>query len=302
MTVSALVIGESLTDIVISPDGRHEHPGGSPMNVAVGLARLGAAVTLHTVFGQDARGAAIAQHLAANGVAVTPASTSPDPTWTATATIDARGAAHYEFDLTAEIGELGMVPPVDVVHSGSIGAVQQPGAAVVRAVFERERERSTISYDPNVRASVMGTAAAAEPLIGSLVAQADVVKASDEDLRWIAPHVDPLETAATWATRGPAIVVVTRGAEGSDAFAGAVHVHVDAPSVAVVDTIGAGDSFMAGLLAALGDHGLLGAANRGVLRAIDAGTLTRVIAFAASCAAVTVSRPGADPPTREELA
>jgi fructokinase len=301
MTVSALVIGESLTDIVIARDGQHEHPGGSPMNVAVGLARLGAAVTLHTVFGLDARGAAIAHHLASNGVAVTPSSPTPEPTWTAIATIDASGAARYDFDLTAPIGPLGELSRFDVVHSGSIGALQHPGADVVRAVFARERERSTISYDPNVRASVMGSVEDAAPQIDALVALSDVVKASDEDLAWLAPGVEPLETAALWATEGPAVVVVTRGSDGADAFARDLHVHVDAPAVTVVDTIGAGDSFMAGLLAALGDHELLGGAHRGALATIDAETLTRVIAFAAECAAVTVTRPGANPPTRREL-
>jgi fructokinase len=301
MTFTALVIGESLTDIVVSADGHNEHPGGSPMNVAIGLARLGADVTLHTVFGEDARGAAVAQHLSSNGVAVTPSSVSTDPTWTATATIDASGAATYAFELAAPIAALVTIPSVDVIHSGSIGAVEQPGAEAVRSAFVAARGRSTISYDPNVRPSVMGSAAETAAWVGSLVALSDVVKASDEELAWLAPGAGVLETAAAWASTGPAVVVVTRGGDGADAFAGGIHVHVDSPSVTVADTIGAGDSFMAGLLTALGDRTLLGAANRSALAAIDAQTLTEVIAFAATCAAVTVTRPGADPPTRADL-
>jgi fructokinase len=301
MTFTAVVIGESLTDIVVSGEGQREHPGGSPMNVAIGLARLGADVQLHTVFGEDARGAAIAQHLSSNGVAVTPSSVSTDPTWTATATIDASGAATYEFDLTAALAPLPVIPSADVIHSGSIGAVVQPGGDAVLSAFERARATSTVSYDPNVRASVMGSAETAAQWISRLVAASDVVKASDEDLEWLSGGDDVLATAHAWSQTGPAVVVVTRGGLGADAFAGDLHVHVDAPTVSVVDTIGAGDSFMAGLITALGDRGLLGAANRPALAAIDAANLTEVISFAATCAAITVTRPGADPPRRADL-
>ena len=299
MTTTALVVGESLTDVVVSAHGRQEHPGGSPMNVAIGLARLGGQVHLHTSFGRDARGRAIEIHLAESGVIATAESTTDAATSSATATIGSTGAATYEFGLTSQLEPLRDLPVVDVVHTGSIGAVLEPGGQVVAALLAAARLSSTISYDPNVRPALMDPAARGR--VAALVALSDVVKASDEDLEWLNPGVDPAHTAALWARSGPAIVVLTRGAAGAEAYSGSTVVRVAAPVIHVVDTIGAGDSFMAGLLTALGDEGLLGAGLRPALAAIDEETLRSVVAFAANCAAVTVTRAGADPPTRSEL-
>ena len=137
------------------------------------------------------------------------------------------------------------------------------------------------------------------------VVLSDVVKASDEDLEWLYPGVDPLESARRWlslgGTEGPALVVVTRGARGPWGITAIGETQVPAPSVTVVDTVGAGDSFMAGLLSAIVDRGLDGAQNRGALRAMPAETLAAIMDHATRAAAVTVSRAGANPPTRAEL-
>jgi fructokinase len=301
MSFSALVVGESLTDIVVRAQGTREFPGGSPMNVAIGLARLGADVQLHTSFGHDERGVAIKSHLAQSNVRLTPESITDAVTSVAKATIDEVGAASYAFDLSSELHALPTPPSVDIVHTGSIGAALEPGAAHVRGIVNAARHRSTITFDPNVRPSMMGRRDEVAVRVAELVSQSDVVKASDEDLRWLSPDVDPRETAGIWAHMGPAIVVVTHGEGGADGFAGSSLVHVAASNVNVVDTIGAGDSFMAGLIIALGDRNLLGAAKRAALAEIDTATLGAVVSFAATCAAFTVSRQGANPPMRADL-
>lgn len=304
MNPSVFVVGEALSDIVVQSSGQPtEHPGGSPMNVAVGLARLGIVTELHTSIGNDDRGAAIASHLADSGVVLSPKATNTATTSTATARIGATGAAEYDFDVrwhpaTGVRAGDGVV----AVHTGSIAAVTEPGASEVRAIVEDARASCTISYDPNVRPQLMGSPEAARTAIEATMRLADVVKSSDEDLEWLYEGRDPLDSATAWASAGPALVVVTKGGAGAWASAGGTVVEVPAPAVTVADTIGAGDSFMAGLLAALADRALLGADARDALRGLDAATLRAVVEFAVACAAITVARPGANPPTRQELA
>src|SRR5690606_6767282 len=149
---------------------------------------------------------------------------------------------------------------------------------------------------------LMGTPAEAAEHVEPMLDAADVVKVSDEDLAWYAPGETVAEVAARWAARGPAVVVVTRGGEGAIAVtSGGVRVDVAAPRVEVADTVGAGDSFMGGLVDGLWSAGLLGAQRRDALRGPDAETLTAVLTRCTRIAANTVSRPGADPPTSAEL-
>lgn len=298
----ALVIGEALVDIVERPGEEPvEHPGGSPANVAVGLARLGRAVELVTWFAPDERGATLRSHLEVENVRLSAGSSRAARTSTARARLDESGSASYEFDLDwspeapAELGR-----PV-LAHTGSIAAVIEPGARTVAATLDALRGTATISYDPNARPDLMGDAATARQTVERLVAGADVVKVSDEDLAWLAPDEAPEDVARRWLTTGPALVVVTRGGEGAWAVAASGEVTVPAERVDVVDTVGAGDSYMAGILDGLWGAGLLGAHRREALRAIDPDTVTRVLREAAAIAAITVSRAGANPPTRAEL-
>src|SRR5690606_2022417 len=279
-----------------------EHPGGSPANVAVGLARLGRDVELVTWFAPDARGAALRSHLERENVRLSGASARAPRTSTAHATLDASGAATYVFDLDWS-------PPVQqsertplVVHTGSIAAVLRPGAATVTEMVDRYREDATVTYDPNIRPHVMTDRAATRSAVEKLVARADLVKVSDEDLRWLYPDEDALTAARRWLGTGPAAVCVTRGEKGTwAATAGGLELTVRAHPVEVVDTVGAGDSFMAALVDGLWAAGLLGAVRRADLRSVTEPVLTRVLEHAAHVAAVTVSRPGANPPTRSEL-
>ncbi len=298
-----LVVGEALVDVVRRDGEDIAHPGGSPLNVAVGLKRLGVPTTLHSAFGADPHGVEIARHLEDSDVSVTASTVSDRVTSIALATLDAGGAATYSFSIDWDPAEPDVADgEFDAVHTGSIGAALEPGATMVERLLARLRPTATISFDPNVRPQLMGSPDDARPRVERLVALADVVKASDEDIAWLYPDADPADVQARWLALGPALVVVTRGAEGADALVARGPVHVAAPAIEVADTIGAGDSFMAGLLRSLSDLKLLGGDRRETLRALPRRDLALVVRFAARCAAITVSRPGADPPTHDELA
>ncbi|SEJ35044.1 carbohydrate kinase family protein [Demequina mangrovi] len=304
MSGHVLVVGEALVDIVVRPDGTEEHPGGSPANVALGLARLGREADLLTRLGLDPHGALIATHLQDSGVTIAPGSGGPGSTSVATATLDAAGAASYEFDIDWRINPgIRMRNMPLAVHTGSIAAVLEPGATDVKRLVQALRAGATITYDPNARPSLMGDPAEARVSIERFVRLSDVVKASDEDLAWLAPEEDVADVARAWAATGPAMVVVTRGGEGATAY---LHdgreITIPSIDVDVADTVGAGDSFMAGIIDGLWSAGLLGAKNRDALREITDATVTRVLTRCARIAGITCSRPGANPPTADELA
>lgn len=304
MSTHVLAVGEALVDVVRRPDGSSaEHPGGSLANVALTLGRLGRDVRLATWLGRDARGDAVRGWLDESDVAVVPGSDGADRTSVAQATLDATGAATYDFDLEWRVPD-GAAADADTlaVHTGSIAAVLAPGSEDVRRLVDAARATSTISYDPNARPALMGEADDVRPRVEDLVALSDVVKVSDEDLAWLVPGTDPLEVARAWQRSGPAVVVVTFGGDGATAVTAAGEVAVASRPVDVVDTVGAGDSFMGALLDGLWSEGLLGGARREELRAIDTATMRRVLERCAAVAAVTVSRAGANPPRAAELA
>jgi fructokinase len=303
------VIGEGLVDVVQRPSGVQAHVGGSPLNVAVGLARLEHPVQFIGRYGRDAYGESVAAHLKASSVML-PQPPDGLPTSVAAALIDDDGAASYTFDLAWELpGLVDRLPfllqGTTLLHTGSIATMLAPGAAEVLAAVEHAHPSSTISFDPNCRPSIIADVDYARQQAEKFVSLADVVKASDEDLEWLYPGVDPLESARRWlslgGTEGPAMVVVTRGGAGPWGVNAAGETHFPAPAVEVADTVGAGDSFMAALLSGVVDLGLDGAQNRKDLRGLSAGSLRELLAHAARAAAVTVSRAGANPPTRTEL-
>lgn len=301
----ALVVGEALVDVVHRADGSvDEHPGGSPANVALGLGRLGRGVDLLTWIGPDERGRRVTDHLASSNVAVVPGSAGAERTSVAVARLDADGAATYEFDLTWRVPDRWTAPPGAplVVHTGSVAALVEPGAADVLRIVRAHRGSATVTYDPNLRPSLVPPRERTRPVVETFVRLADVVKTSDEDLEWLAPGEHPLDVARRWARWGPAAVVVTRGGQGATAVTASGHeVDVAAPPVRVADTVGAGDSFMGALLDGLWSANLLGADQREALHAADARTWERVLVRCARVAAITVSRPGADPPRAAEL-
>lgn len=298
---SAVVVGEALTDVIVESDGAGaRHPGGSPANVAYGLGRLGRPAALVTELGDDADGAAIRAHLASAGVEVRTQGAAAR-TSSAVARLGPDGSADYRFDLTWELGPIAVNVPPLVLHTGSLATTVDPGASAVERLIHDVRADSTVSYDPNIRPDLMGGAGGLRERVERLVAGSDVVKASDQDAAFLAPGRAVVDVARDWLRLGPALVVVTLGGDGALAVSAGGEVRVPAAPVTVVDTVGAGDSFTAGLLDGLWDERLLGGAARARLRAVDPDVVERVVRRATLAAAVTVSRAGANPPTRAEL-
>jgi fructokinase len=298
----ALVIGEALIDIV-ERNGRAlgEHVGGSPLNVAVGLGRLGRDVDFLTHIGDDERGRRIVDYVEASKVRLVPGSTTADHTPTALARLDESGAADYVFDIAWELTGTAEVAPPIVAHTGSIAAYLYPGCLATAALLDAYRPSATITFDPNVRPALITDREQVIGRIDRLVERADVVKASDEDLRWIDPDLAPEKVAESWLASGPAIIAVTQGERGAFAVCAAGTVYVPARPVEVVDTVGAGDAFMTGLIDALWSLNLLGAPRRTDLARIDVDTLEGVVRAASLSSALTVARAGADLPDRAAL-
>src|SRR4051794_16050541 len=299
-----VVIGEALVDLVGQRGSRMlvAHPGGSPANVALGLGRLGNPVTLITHLGRDAFGEMISAHLEASGVRVEGADAGSS-TSLAVATL-AAGIATYDFRIEWDIGNLEPLPiETRCLHTGSLATVLEPGRTDVQSLLEHEHQRGrvTISYDPNVRPALLGSPEEARPGIEHLVALSDVVKVSDEDLRWLYPDREDEDVAQEWLGMGPALVVVTRGGEGVVAVTRGLMVRRPATTIDLVDTVGAGDSFTSGLLDGLRRADLIGGSHRESLATIDESSLISILDAASLIAAITCSRPGADPPTRDAV-
>ena len=297
------VVGESLVDILVAADGeRVERAGGSCLNVAVAAARLGATTTLVTQLGDDDRGDLIRRHAAGSDVDLRASRTRSGRTATATARIGDGGAATYDFDLEWAPPSLrveDLPTPPRALHIGSLGTTLAPGDETVAELVEAVSAQAgaVVSYDPNVRPSFITDPAAALAGVRSWAARADLVKLSDEDCEHLSPGSDPGELAASLLGGRTRLVVLTRGGEGATAYAEDLTLSVEAPAAEVADTVGAGDTFSAALLAALLAEHRLGddAWYREEL------LVRRVLTSAAAAAAVTVTRPGADPPRLAEL-
>jgi fructokinase len=319
-----LAVGEALVDVVRTsgdaPDV--EHPGGSPLNIAFGAARLGLESELLTAIGTDARGRAIEAHLASAGVRLAPGSVRDEPTSSATARLRADGSAEYLFDIrwslppeAEQIVEQMVESTAEqtaaragalLVHTGSLGAFVEPGGAQVTrllAGLAASANPPVVTVDPNMRPSIVGDHAAALARFGELAALATVLKLSDEDAAWLYPGTTVDGAVDRILRLGPALVAVTRGGEGALLATATERIEVPGHEVRVIDTIGAGDSFMSALLVQLA--GMLDAGTTvGALRdgsAFDRPALERLGGFATRCAAITVSRAGAHPPTRADL-
>lgn len=302
-----LVIGEALVDIVINPHTQEysKVPGGSPANVALGLGRLGKDVHLCTWIAPDEHGELVHCHLKDSNVHVTHGSLQADSTSTAKATINADSSATYEFEIDWNPSD-----PFDnlscndiaILHTGSIASTLEGGASLVADLIDRHKDAMTISYDPNIRPSIMTDHADTCEKVFKLVANADVVKASHEDLKWLSPNKTYIEVAQDFLNLGAKLVIVTLAENGVYATScnGVTQTH---PTVAteLVDTVGAGDSFMAGILDKLSDLDLAGGSRKEQLKSITATQLQEIIEHASKIAAITVSRKGADLPYRHQL-
>ncbi|CCQ47136.1 pfkB carbohydrate kinase family protein [Pseudarthrobacter siccitolerans] len=290
--LDVLVVGEALVDIVISSHGTVEHPGGSPANVAYGLGRLGADTALLTSIGDDHHAAAIEEHLHRAGVNLLRGSKGSGATATATATLASDGSAHYDFDIRWDLARTAPAALPKILHTGSIATFLAPGAAAVRELLEQSHRRCVVTYDPNIRPALLGSQFEAKTIFEELVPFTEVVKLSDEDAEWLYPRVSLEDISQRILGLGAGLVAVTRGAEGSRLTTRAAQVAVPSVRSAVVDTIGAGDSYMSALI-----YGLLMRGADGLAPSV----LESLGRMAAKAAAITVRRPGANPPTLEEL-
>jgi fructokinase len=299
------VIGETLIDLIGGSDGETyaARPGGSPLNVAVGLARLGNPTALMARLATGVFGSQLRTYATGNGLDLRWAVTAAEPATLAVVAIDDAGQAAYDFyvDGTADWqwtdAELRRMPDdTEVVHTGSLAAWRTPAIAdVLESV--RAGGSALITFDPNIRPLLMGSRPEAVALVERYVGLAHVVKVSDEDLTWLYPGQPAEEIAAAWLRLGPDLVVTTFGKDGCAAWSrsGTV-VRRPAVTVEVVDTVGAGDAFMAALIDGLVRGGF---AHPGA--DVPADALAGVVERATLAAGLTCGRPGADPPTRAEL-
>jgi fructokinase len=285
-----LVIGEALVDLIDTGASVTERTGGSPANVALGLGRLGARVALLTHLGRDARGDAVAAHLEQSGVVILPQSFSADRTSTAVAKLRTDGSAEYEFDIDWRIAR-GAVPHVRIVHTGSIAAFLEPGASSVRELLAADGA-DEVTFDANIRPALLGTADAARRTFEETAALSSVVKLSDEDAAWLYPDSTVEEVLHRVLALGARLAVATLGSQGSLLLTDSASARVPSAPTEVVDTIGAGDTYMASLIDSL----LITSSAE-----LTTPLLAQFGARAARAAAITVSRAGADLPWRDQL-
>jgi fructokinase len=302
---SFVVVGESLVDIVVPADGsdRHSAIGGSPLNVAVGLARLDVPTTLVTRIGDDDLGQLVVEHVRASGVALSPESVVAGVvTSTSTAHLDEQQAATYEFELDWDLPTPELPTDAPGVHVGSLGATLEPGRRVVADLVRRAVDADVfVSYDPNIRPFFLHDRDAAWREVLELASGSRLVKLSDEDVRLLRPeHAQTDVCRELLAGEHTELVVLTRGGKGATAFTEGATLEVAAPPTDVIDTVGAGDSFTAAMLAMLCDWEVP-AGGEGALRALDDARVELLVRGAVTAAALTCSRRGADPPRRREL-
>jgi fructokinase len=305
-----LACGEALVDMVAVPWGEGEayvpRPGGSPCNVAIGLARLAVPAGFLGRLSTDPFGRLIRKHLQDNGVDTRYLREGREHT-TLGFVHDAR-SAEVEYSFYAENSadrnlRPGDLPPVlgsDVraLHFGSISMVLEPAASTLEEFVRRERDARLVSLDPNVRPLVIDDAAAYRARLEGLVALADLVKLSSADAAWLYPGAPPASVASRWLELGAGLVVITLGPDGGTAFGQRATASAPAPPVQVVDTVGAGDAFTAGSLAWLHQNGSL---ERSCVADLGEPELRDLLRYANRVSALTCTRVGADPPWLREL-
>ena len=267
------------------------------MNVAVGLGRLDVPATLLTQVGHDERGGMIVSHVTGSDAEIVATEPASGHTSVAVARVDAAGLARYEFDITWSL-EPTPLPSCSALHVGSLGTVLEPGREAVRDLVDQAADADLfVSYDPNLRDGFVGDRDEAWRDVRSLGARCTLVKLSDEDAELLRPGTDPDDLARTLLEgERTRLVILTRGGEGATAFAGEHEVSARPRSIDPVDTVGAGDAFMAATLAQLSD---LDAFAVGLPTSPEA--LTTLLAGSVEVAALTCERRGANPPRRRDL-
>jgi fructokinase len=305
-----LVCGEALFDMFVhtsDTDGLSLEavPGGSPFNVALGLARLGQRAEFFSSLSDDVMGRKLVRFIEGEGVGLRHSRRSSTPTTLGIVELNAAGSADYAFYGT--VAMRAAITPVElpaleneirVIHLGSIAAVLGPGAPALATLVEREHDRRLISYDPNVRATIEPDLDIWRAALGRLSGAAHLIKVSSDDLALLYPGHSHEAIAGRWLQKAARLVVITRGAGGAAAWTRRAKAEIPGASVTVVDTVGAGDSFQAALLAGLAEMGCL---TPDALDELAPEKLSRLLDFAGQAATLTCGRRGADLPRRDAI-
>lgn len=300
--------GEALIDMLPRQSTNGEdafapYAGGSVFNTAIALGRLGIDTGFFTGMSSDMFGDILRQSLTDSGVDHSPCATLDLHTTLAFVRLVNGQATYAFFDentagrmiTEAHLPVLG--DEVEALHFGAISLIPNPCGATYESLMAREHGSRVISIDPNIRPGFITDAAAHRARIDRMIAMSDIVKLSDEDLEWFG--MEGIEqAAATWLGQGPKLVVITRGAKGAIGFTKNHRVEVAGESVVVADTVGAGDTFNAGILASLKHDACL---TKDCMSALTEIQVRNALALGAKAAAVTVSRPGANPPWASEI-
>lgn len=304
-----LCCGEALIDMLprqstLGENAYAPYAGGAIFNTAIALGRLGIPTAFFTGLSDDMLGDVLRETLHASGVDDSPCAISSRPTTVAFVKL-VNGSATYAFydeNTAGRMIEVSDLPTlgddVEALHFGAISLIPDPCGGTYEALLAREQARSVISLDPNIRPGFIKNKQAHYDRIMRMAAQSDIIKFSDEDLEWFGMAGDHDALAARWLEIGPKLVIITKGADGAAGYTKSHKVEVASEKVTVVDTIGAGDTFDAGVLASLRRDGLL---TKAQVANLDAGAIRNALALAAKIAAVTVSRAGANPPWAKEV-
>ena len=300
-----VVGGEALVDLVDDRGGRRPVAGGGPFNTAIALGRLGVPVAFFGAVSRDPYGKMLAEQLDEAGVDTSLVRPSDLPTPQAIVHHERNGRNSYTFSLRATAftdltpDTLPALPERTwAIYVGTLALAVDPPAGAYEALVDREAGKRRIILDPNVRPAIFGDATVYRERFERLARHADVVKLSDDDAAWIYPGLPPVDVAEVILAFGPRLVAVTLGKHGAMARSRAAAVEVPGLPVTVVDTVGAGDSFGAALVAALLDERALGPSPE---RELEKGTLARAVGYAVAASAVTCTRTGAAPPSRAEI-
>jgi len=307
-----LCCGEALIDFLPTPDGAGYHPvpGGSIFNIAVGLGRLGAPVGYFGKLSTDFFGDRLQRTLSENGVDTSLTLRAPGPTSLAFVDLDAGGAREPRYLFYAESAvdrslTTDDLPPqlpasVQLLHFGSISLLLEPGASSLEALMRREAGQRLISLDPNVRPSLIQDRDGYRTRFEGWTQVIDILRLSRADLDWLYPDRSSDDIFQEWFRRGVSLAILTEGAAGAiGCTAQGVTASASSTKVDVVDTIGAGDSFLAACLFFLAREGAL--TSKDALRCMPEGSVERCLTFASRAAALTCSRPGSDPPYLPQL-
>ena len=296
------VTGEALVDFVPDEHGtRRWTPGGSGLNTALALARLGIATHFVGSLAQDDNGQRLVRFMQDEGIDLSAASTSPKPCPHVLVSKDADGTPHYKLHLAGSALEDAptqwTIPPsTQHFHATSFAATLGPSGEATLSALHVLRGQMSTSFDPNIRAQVFPDRAAMLSLISERIRHADIVKVSSEDLDVLAPGILHDHVIAEWRALNVPLLIITRGAQGAVALFGSSQIQIAAPKVPVCDSIGAGDTFMGAFLTAMSDDAGLKATPH-----FEPHLIARWLSFANRAAALCCTRPGADPPTRQSI-